>query len=267
MWDLLRNARKIVVKVGTSNLTDENSRLDLSKVERVVRGTMELRRQGRKVVLITSGAIGAGMGRMNLTRRPESMPLLQAAAAVGQGILMQVYEKYFEEYGQPVAQILLTREDFTDPRRHQNFINTMTTLLEWGVIPIVNENDTVAVEEIKLGDNDNLSALVAISIQADLLIMLSDVEGLYTGDPNKEKGVKLIKIVEKVTPEIENLAGAASRGFGGMLTKVQAAKMASEFGIPVVIANGAEREVLQRLAAGEEIGTLFLPRSLGGERR
>lgn len=263
----MRNARKIVLKVGTTNLTDESSRLDFSKVERVVRGAMELRKQGRKVVLITSGAIGAGIGRMNLARRPESMPLLQAAAAVGQGVLMQVYEKYFEEYGQPVAQILLTREDFTDPRRNGNFINTMTTLMEWGVVPIVNENDTVAVEEIKLGDNDNLSALVATSIQADLLIMLSDVNGLYTGDPNKEKDVKLIKVVERVTPEIENLAGAASRGFGGMLTKVQAAKVASEFGIPVVIANGSEKDVIRRIGAGEEIGTLFLPRSLRGEQK
>lgn len=185
------------------------------------------------------------------------MPSLQAAAAVGQGILMQVYSKYFGDYGQQVAQMLLTGEDFTDPKRYRNFRNTLATLLRWGVVPIVNENDSVEVEEIRLGDNDTLSAHVAVGANADLLVILSDVGGLYAGYPGRGK---LIRTVEEVTPEVERLASRVFRGFGGMLTKLRAAKMVTKAGVPVVIANGEEERVLERVVAGEEIGTIFLPK-------
>jgi len=254
-------AKRIVVKIGTSSLTDERSRLDPKKVQKFVREAMELRRLGKEVLIVTSGAIGAGVGRLELEKRPREMGMLQAAAAVGQGILMQVYEKYFSEYGQPVAQMLLTREDFLNPVRQRNFENTLNILLRWGVVPIINENDSVAVEEIRVGDNDMLSAFVATSASADLLMLLSDVDGLYTSDPNKDKSARLIKEVERVTPEIEKLAGKASpRGFGGMVSKVQAAKIACEFGIPVVIAKSDERDVLKRVLAGEDMGTIFSAR-------
>lgn len=254
-------ARRIVVKIGTSNLTDKRSRLDPRKVRKFVAETMKLRRDGKEVIIVSSGAIGAGVGRLKLGGRPKRMPQLQASAAVGQGILMQTYSKYFGERGQPVAQMLLTREDFTDPKRYRNLKNTLATLLGWGVIPIVNENDSVEVEEIRLGDNDTLSAYVAVGTHADLLVMLSDVNGLYTGDPSKDRRARLIKIVEEITPELERLAGrASSRGFGGMSTKVLAAKVASNAGIPVVIANGGEPNVLERVVSGEELGTVFPPK-------
>lgn len=259
-WCLLL-AKKIVVKIGTSNLTDKRSRLDSRKVKKLVEETMRLRKRKKDVLIVSSGAIGAGVGRLNLGYRPRGMPPLQAAAAVGQGILMETYEKHFSKYGQPVAQMLLTREDFANPRRYQNFRNTLATLLKWGVIPIVNENDSVEVDEIRVGDNDTLSAFVAKGALADLLIILSDVDGLYTMDPNKDKRARLIQTVARVTPQLEKLAGrASSRGVGGMLTKIQAAKIASEAGIAVVIANGGEKNVLERVISGEEIGTIFLPR-------
>ena len=245
-----------MVKIGTSSLTDERSRLDPGKVGKLVEETMRLRARGKEIIIVSSGAIGAGVGRLNLDRRPREMPALQAAAAVGQGILMQVYSKYFGDYGQPVAQMLLTAEDFMDPKRYRNFRNTLATLLRWGVIPIVNENDSVEVEEIRLGDNDTLSAHVAVGASADLLVILSDVGGLYAGYP----GRRLIRTVERVTPGMERLAGRVFRGFGGMLTKVRAAKMVTKAGIPAVIANGEEERVLERVLAGEELGTIFLPR-------
>ena len=172
---------------------------------------------------------------------------------------MQVYSKYFADYEQPVAQMLLTAEDFTNPRRYRNFKNTLATLLRWGVVPIVNENDSVEIEEIRLGDNDTLSAHVAMGANADLLVVLSDVEGLYTGRPGKGKRGRLIWTVERVTPEVERLASKTFRGFGGMLTKVGAAKMVTKAGIPAVIANSEKERVLERIIAGEEIGTIFLP--------
>jgi glutamate 5-kinase len=251
-------AKRIVVKIGTSSLTNEGYKLDPKKVQKFVRAAMQLRKSGGDVVIVTSGAIGAGVGRLALKERPREMGMLQATAAVGQGVLMQVYEKYFSRYEQPVAQMLLTREDFLNPIREKNFESTLNILLKWGVVPIVNENDSVAVEEIRVGDNDMLSALVARSSRADLLIMLSDVKGLYTSDPNEGKIASLIGEVECVTPEIEKLAGKASpRGSGGMATKVRAAKIACESGIPVVIAKSDERDVLKRVLAGEEIGTIF----------
>jgi glutamate 5-kinase len=252
-------AKRIVVKIGTSSLTDEGYRLDQKKMQKFVHDAMELRKSGAEVVIVTSGAIGAGVGRLALKERPGELGMLQAIAAVGQGILMQVYEKYFSKNNQPVAQMLLTRDDLLNPVRQKNFESTLNILLKWGVVPIVNENDSVAVEEIRVGDNDMLSAFVATSAHANLLILLSDVDGLYTCDPNKDKGARLIGEVGCVTPEIEKLAGkASSRGSGGMATKVRAARIACESGIPVVIAKSEERNVLKRVLAGENLGTIFL---------
>jgi glutamate 5-kinase len=256
----LSGAKRIVVKVGTTSLTDERSRLDPRKVGKLVEETMKLRARGKEIIIVSSGAIGAGMSCLNLERRPKKMPSLQAAAAVGQGILMQIYSKYFGDYGQAVAQMLLTGEDFTNAKRFQNFKNTLATLLRWGVVPIINENDSVEVEEIRLGDNDTLSAHVAVGARADLLVILSDVDGLYRNYTGKRKQGDLIKTVGKITREIERLATKNFRGFGGMRTKIRAAKVATRAGIPVVIANAGEERVLERVISGEEIGTLFLPR-------
>lgn len=185
--------KRIVVKAGTNNLTDESSKLDAEKVKKLVDQLMESKKLGRELILVSSGAIGAGMGRINLNRRPRNMSKLQAAAAVGQGILMQTYEQYFDKYGQSIAQLLLTKDDFTNPVRYTNLKNTLETLISWDVIPVINENDTVAIEEIKVGDNDTLSGYVALGVNADLLIILTDVEGLYTRDPNESKGGVLVK--------------------------------------------------------------------------
>lgn len=255
----LRKSRRIVVKIGTKSLTDENRRLDEKKIEKFVNDVMKLKNSGREVLIVSSGAIGAGMGKMGMTGKPRKLSALQATAAIGQGILMQTYEKFFDRHKQVIAQILLSAEDFVDPERYKNFRNTATTLLKWGVIPIINENDTVATEEIKVGDNDLLSAYVAKGVKADLLILLSDVDGVYLGDPKKPES-EMLRIVERVTPRIERAVLKSSRGFGGMFTKVMAARIATEAGIATVIANSREKDVLARILNGEEIGTLFLPR-------
>jgi len=252
--------KRIVVKAGTNNLTDESSKLDAEKVKKLVDQLMESKKLGRELILVSSGAIGAGMGRINLNRRPRNMSKLQAAAAVGQGILMQTYEQYFDKYGQSIAQLLLTKDDFTNPVRYTNLKNTLETLISWDVIPVINENDTVAIEEIKVGDNDTLSGYVALGVNADLLIILTDVEGLYTRDPNESEGGVLVKKVEKVTPEVESWASKAGKGFGGMYTKVQTAKILAENGIPTVIVNGKEDHIIMSILEGKEVGTFFLPR-------
>jgi len=254
-------AKRFVLKVGTSSLTDENSRLDVGKVANLVSMIMKEKKRGRDPVLVSSGAIGAGLGRLGLPGRPSEVQALQAAAAVGQGILMQTYEFFFNNYEQPIAQLLLTREDFTDAARYRNLSNTLETLLSWGAIPIVNENDTVATEEIRVGDNDTLASYVAVGVKAGLLIILSDVDGLYTANPSESEGV-LIRVVERVTPEVEGWASRDGKGFGGMYTKVQAAKKLSEKNIVTVIANHGVPDALQKVFAGET-GTVFLP--AGGE--
>ena len=257
--NLYKGAKRLVVKAGTSILTDESSMLDVGKMAKLVSGLMKLRKQGRDLVLVSSGAIGAGMGRLNLSKRPESMPQLQAAAAIGQGILMQTYEYFFNNYGQSIAQLLLTKDDFDNPVRYSNLTNTLETLIGWGVIPVINENDTVATEEIKVGDNDTLAAYVATGINAELLIILTDVDGLYTRNPRESAKSRLVEIVEEVTPEVEGWASRAGKGFGGMYTKVQAAKLLAEEGIPTVIVNGEEPNILTRVFESK-VGTLFLPR-------
>lgn len=256
---------RIVIKVGTNCLTNEKSELDESSVRKLVKDLMDLIEARKKVILVSSGAIGAGIGRLSLEKKPEDMKSLQAASTVGQSELMRKYSESFEEYGYHVAQLLLTREDFTNSERFQNLKNTLKALFEWGVTPIINENDAVAVEEIRMGDNDLLAAFTAIGSGADLLVILTDVDGLYTEDPKKEESAEPIRTVEKVTPEIEELTEKTSGGnFGGMYTKVQSAKMATEEGIPVIVTKASKRNVLKRMIEGKEIGTLFLPQEEGG---
>jgi glutamate 5-kinase len=254
----MKMAKRIVVKIGTKCLTDEKSRLSEVKLRKFVKDVISIR-NGREIAIVTSGAIGAGVGQMKLKKRPTALPALQAAAAVGQGLLIQAYQKYFNVARQPIAQILLSAEDFMDEKRYRNFRNTVQTLWKWGVIPIINENDTVAVEEIKVGDNDILSAYVAKGVNADLLIILSDVDGLYSRNPKIGK-CERISLVKMVTPELERAVFRSSKKFGGMFIKVQAAAMVAEAGIATVVANSAKPNVLRRILDGEEEGTLFLPR-------
>lgn len=258
---LVEHAQKIVVKVGTSTLTHKNGKLNLEQIERLVRQLSDLRNQGKDVVLVSSGAIGAGMGKLNLEQRPKTIPEKQAVAAVGQGILLHIYEKMFSEYGQATAQLLLTKADLEHRQRFLNGRNTLLTLLKFGVIPIVNENDTVAFEEIKFGDNDTLAALVGTLIDADLILLLTDIDGFYDGDPRKNKNAKRISVVETINEEIEGLAGnvGSKFGSGGMITKITAARIAVNAGIPLMIGHGAEANILRRLTSGEDVGTLFLP--------
>jgi len=255
-------AKRIVIKVGTSTLTDDNHRLVHAKVEKLAREIVELKRRGKEVILVSSGAIGAGIGKLNLKQRPRDIKLLQATAAVGQSILMSTYDRYFSAYGQTIAQLLLTHADFRSRQRYLNLRNTLLTLLKSGVIPIINENDTTAVDEIKVGDNDNLSALVASNLEADLLIILTDTDGLFTRDPRRSKRAELIPVVRDITPEIERIAhrGEKTSSAGGMRTKIEAARLAMNAGIPVIIANGAKENILLRIVEGEPVGTRFLPR-------
>lgn len=258
---LVTNAQKIVVKVGTSTLTYKNGKLNLEQIERLVRQLSDLRNQGKDVVLVSSGAVGAGMGKLNLEERPKTIPEKQAVAAVGQGILLHIYEKIFAEYGQATAQLLLTKADLEHRQRFLNARNTLLTLLRLGVIPIVNENDTVAFEEFKFGDNDTLAALVGTLFDADLIILLTDIDGFYDGDPRKNPEAKRISVVETIDARIESLAGSVGSKFGsgGMITKISAASIAVNAGIPMMIAHGAEEHILRRLMQGEDVGTLFLP--------
>ena len=259
--EVLTSANRIVIKVGTSSLTHETGKLNLFQLEKIVRELADLSNQEKQVILVTSGAVGAGVGKLGLTCRPKTMPEKQAAAAVGQGVLMHMYEKIFAEYGKVAAQILLTREDLADRKRYLNARNTFFALLGFGVLPIVNENDTVAVEEIRLGDNDTLSALVAGLVDADLLVLLSDIDGLYDGNPKTNPEAKLIPLISELTPEIEAMAGGAGSGLGtgGMGTKLTAAKIAMTSGIPMVIANGRRSNILRKVLAADFQGTLFLP--------
>lgn len=257
----LRQLRRVVVKVGSSTLTHHTGQLNYGRIERLVRELADLANQGKELILVTSGAVSAGMGRLQLTEKPRTIPEKQAAAAVGQGILMHTYEKLFAEYGQVVAQVLLTREDSVDRRRYLNSRHTLQTLLARRVIPIVNENDAVAIDELKIGDNDTLSALVAGIVDAALLVLLSDVDGLYDKNPQEHHDARLIPVVTGITPEIAALAGGpgTARGTGGMYTKLQAARIAAKSGVAMVIASGARDGVLRDIVAGQDVGTLFVP--------
>ena len=251
---------RIVVKVGTSTLAHATGRLNIRHVEELVKVLSDLKNAGHQVILVSSGAIGMGVGKLNLPGKPSDMPTKQAAAAVGQCELMYTYDKLFLQYNHTVAQVLLTGEDVDHPERRENFENTMERLLELGALPVINENDTIATAEIKVGDNDTLGAIVACCTKADLLVLLSDIEGLYTADPRKDSNAKLIPTVEEVTPEIEALAGGvgSSLGTGGMATKLRAAKMVTAQGCDMVITNGEHPERLYDIAEGKDVGTRFV---------
>ena len=253
---------RIVVKVGTSTLAHSTGRMNIRHVEDLVKVLSDLKNAGHEMILVSSGAIGMGVGKLNLPGKPSDMPTKQAAAAVGQCELMYTYDRLFLQYNHTVAQILLTGEDVDHDERRQNFENTMERLLELGSLPIINENDTVATAEIKVGDNDTLGAIVARCVKADLLVLLSDIEGLYTADPRKDPSAKLIPVVEEVTPEIEALAGGVGSGLatGGMATKLRAAKMVAQVGCDMIITNGEHPEVLYDIAEGKDVGTRFLGR-------
>lgn len=256
-----------MVKVGTSTVAHPDGKPNLARLERVVRGIADVWNGGRQVALVTSGAIGLGLGQMGLAERPQNTPDKQALAAVGQALLMRLYERLFSEYGRMVAQVLLTREDLEDQARRENARNTLERLLAWGVLPVINENDTVAVEEINFGDNDNLSAYVARLIEGDLLVILTDIDGLYTADPRQEEDAVRLSLVEEITPALERVArGTGSRlARGGMNSKLSAARLAAAAGIPTVVADGSAPGVLQGILAGEDVGTLFLADDERGE--
>ncbi|MBP8975382.1 MAG: glutamate 5-kinase [Bacteroidetes bacterium] len=251
----------LVIKVGTHLLANKEKGINNQFLDKLAQNIAELRSKGVRVALVTSGAIGAGVAALGLSKRPTSIPEKQATAAVGQPLLMEAYEHAFRTRQMQVAQILLTKDDFTVRRRYVNAKNTFQALFDFGVIPIINENDTVAVEEIKLGDNDNLSAMVATLIDATMLILLSDIDGLYDSDPHINQSAKLIHIVETITPEIEQLAnkGINELSTGGMVTKIQAAKRCVQAGIAMIIANGKDPSILQSIVAGTFRGTIFLP--------
>lgn len=260
--EALKKAKRIVIKVGTSTITYANGKRNFSQIDRLAREISDLQNQGKEMILVTSGAVAVGVDRMGLPGKPKTIPGKQAAAAVGQGVLMHTYEKFFADYGQIVAQVLITKTEAIDRHRYTNTRNTFMELMRQRVIPIVNENDVVALDELKIGDNDNMSALVAGIVDADLVIILSDVDGLYTANPQTHPDAVIVPEVAEITPEIEASAGGvgSSRGTGGMATKIQASKAATSSGIHLVIASGTEKNAITRVLQGEELGTLFVSR-------
>lgn len=260
--EALKKAKRIVIKVGTSTITYANGKRNFSQIDRLAREISDLQNQGKEMILVTSGAVAVGVDRMGLPGKPKTIPGKQAAAAVGQGVLMHTYEKFFADYGQIVAQVLITKTEAIDRHRYTNTRNTFMELMRQRVIPIVNENDVVALDELKIGDNDNMSALVAGIVDADLVIILSDVDGLYTANPQTHPDAVIVPEVAEITPEIEASAGGvgSARGTGGMATKIQAAKAATSSGIHLVIASGTEKNAIPRVLQGEELGTLFVSR-------
>ncbi len=252
---------RIVVKVGTSTLAHPTGRLNIQRMEKLCKVLSDLKNMGHEIILVSSGAIAMGFGKLNLSERPKDVPTKQASAAVGQCELMYIYDKLFTEYNHTVAQLLITAPDIEEGGvRKQNFHNTLARLLELGALPVINENDTISTEEFGIGDNDTLSAIVAVTIQADLLILLSDIDGLFDGDPHKNPDAKLIDTVEKIDEHIISLGGGSGSnlGTGGMATKLRAAQMATAAGCEMVIANGQSPEVLYDVAAGKRVGTRFL---------
>ena len=258
--------RRIVVKVGTSTLTYDTGMVNLLRMEKLAMTLSDQVNQGKEVILVTSGAIGLGMGKLKLKEKPHTVRGKQAVAAVGQCELMHLYSKFFGEYGYVVGQILLTRDVVEDGHKRQNVINTFETLIEKGIIPIVNENDSVAIDEIEhgetevFGDNDTLSAIVADIIEADLLIILSDIDGFYNSDPKTNGDSKMYSIIEEITPELEKYAGGAGSkiGTGGMITKLSAAKIATSAGVDMVLCNGSDPEIISDVLNCKEVGTFFI---------
>lgn len=251
---------RFVVKLGTSTLAHATGRLNIQRVEMLCKVLSDLKNAGHEIIMVSSGAIGMGVGKLLLKERPTDIPTKQAAAAVGQCELMYTYDRLFSTYNHTVAQILLTGEDIEIEKRRHNFENTLHRLLELGALPIINENDTVATDEIVIGDNDTLAAVVAVSAGADLLVLLTDIDGLYTADPHKNPDAEMIHTVKEITPEIESMTGGAGSalGTGGMHTKLHAAKIATAAGIDMVITNGQRPEDLYDIVAGKAIGTRFM---------
>ena len=255
--------KRIVVKIGSSSLTHSGGGINFRKIDRIAMVLSDIKNMGKEVILVTSGAVGAGMAKLGMRERPRIMEEKQAAASVGQCELMFIYDKYFSEYGQTIAQLLLHKDVTTHENLRENAQNTLETLLRYGAIPIINENDSVATDEItSIGDNDTLAAIVACCAKADLLVLLSDIDGLYTANPHTHTDAKLIPLVEEITPEVMALAdGAGSAlGTGGMATKLRAARMVTGSGADMVIANGAHPELLYDIAAGRSAGTRFAAR-------
>ncbi len=256
-----QEAKRIVIKIGTTTLTHGCGLINYRRLESLVKTLADLKNSGKEVVLVSSGAIGVGIGVLGLPSRPADMPTKQACAAIGQCELMYTYDKLFGEFNHSVAQILLTRDVVEQEQRRQNVINTFERLLEFGIIPIVNENDTVSTEEIEIGDNDTLSAIVATLINADVLVLLSDIDGLYTANPKEDPAATLIPLVENIE-DVRHLAGGSSSMFGkgGMVTKIHAADIACDAGIDMSIINGSNPALLYDLFDGEPVGTYFLGR-------
>lgn len=255
----MNNIKRMVVKVGTSTLTYDNGKLNLGRIDKLARTIADIKNRGTEVVLVSSGAIGVGVSKLGLKERPTLTREKQAAAAVGQCELMYLYDKMFSEYGYKTGQVLLTRDVIDIPERKDNVTNTFNTLLDMHVVPVVNENDAVSVDEIVIGDNDTLSAVVSIITGADLLVILTDIDGLYDKDPRKYSDAERISEVEKITDEIKEISGGAgtSRGTGGMYTKVLAAERVAEHGIATVVCNGENPTILYDIIDGKDVGTIF----------
>ncbi|MFQ5455160.1 MAG: glutamate 5-kinase [Nitrospirota bacterium] len=259
---IIRKAKRIVIKIGSSIIASKEMGLNYEKIERIANDISQIRAEGYEIIIVSSGAVVSGMGKMGIKEYPKNIPIKQAAAALGQSRLIRVYEKTFDKFGEKVAQILLTHDDLSNRKRFLNSRNTLHTLLKYNVIPIINENDTVSIDEIKFGDNDNLAGLTTNLISAELLIILSDVDGLFSDDPRINPEAALIPLIKKVTRDIEIMAETSlpTEGRGGMYSKVLTAKHVSRYGIPTIILNGHKGHILRMLFEGrEDIGTLFLP--------
>ncbi len=250
---------RVVIKIGTSTLTHKSGRENIRRIEELCKAVSDIKNAGEEIILVSSGAIGMGVGKLNLKERPQDIAGKQACAAVGQCELMYIYDKEFSAYNHTVAQLLLTAPDLKSEDRHEKFKDTMSKLLELGALPIINENDTVATEEIVFGDNDTLAALVAESVSADLLILLSDIDGLYTADPHKNPDARLLSEIYEITDEIMSLGGGSASvlGTGGMETKLRAAKIVTSAGCDMIIANGSSPELLYDIMDGKSVGTRF----------
>jgi len=275
----IKDAKRIVFKLGTNMLTGKNGDFALSRIYSFIESLSDLKKEGKEIILVTSGAVGMGAKFLKITDKTDPVSIKQACAAVGQGKLMRFYEEAFEKFNITTAQILLTAEDFTNRKKYLSLRNTLNTLLELGVIPIINENDTISTKELEcykendvevcFGDNDKLSALVTSKLDADLLVILSDIDGLYANDPRIHKDAEIINIITELTPEIEALGFEASKGGrGGMKTKLEAAKVVMHSGGMTLIANGKETGIINRIFKGENVGTLFLPvENLSGKKK
>jgi glutamate 5-kinase len=257
--DSFQYKKRIVIKVGTSSLSYTNGRLNFHRIEKLAYVLSAIRNRNIELVLVSSGAIAVGAGRLGMINKPKELAMKQALAAIGQAELMKIYQKFFEEYNQTVAQVLLTKDIMTSTIKYNNSKNTLLRLLNMGIIPIINENDTISTYEIEFGENDTLSANVATLVEADILILLSDIDGLYSADPKKEAKAEIIRSVEEITPELENLASGAGTSFGtgGMVTKISAAKICMAANIDTIITNGNDPAIIFDILEGKEIGTHF----------